>query len=175
MNFTISEVFCEVISGLAFFLTVAPLLYLANIADPIHPLLWAQQIDGGQALLLITGGYVFGVVLNVIGLPADDLLTKIGISGHTPPRASRKNFYKNATSHLLAYRTNAWNHYYCFRNLLIFSPFAVGLWSIHILIERGLPLALGVLIFGVISIVLLYKGVRSHADVYTDVTATYDD
>ncbi len=174
MKFTVSEIFCELVSSIGFIIAFFPVAMYANLVTLNKVTMWIASITATQLALVIFVAYLLGVLLNIIGLPADRLMRYIGISGQYPGESSSKLFFEKASSHLLNYRTNNWNHYYCFRNLFIFSTFGLALWAPIIFCENGW-------IAGVIFVVtmvlfggLLYLAVNEHADFYSEITKTFD-
>ena len=125
MKFAISEVFCEVISAIGFIVALLPALILFDVVDISSIQDSIRDVSGANVLSFLIAAYILGVFLNVLGLPFDRWLTKLGVTGQYPDASSSKLFFQKASSDLFNYRTNAWNHYYCFRNLLIFSPVAL--------------------------------------------------
>jgi hypothetical protein len=174
MKIALSEVFCEVVSAFGFVLTFIPVFLLLQVIEMNDISRWMSKIAGPDLLWIGVLAYILGVFLNIIGLPADIVLGRLGISGQNPPQESKRKFYTQASQDLFNFRTNAWVHYYCFRNLLIFCPFAFILWAWVACVHWGYLLAvfmgLGIAVLGV----LLYFAVKEHAAFYEEVTKTFD-
>ena len=173
MKFTLTEIFCEIISAVGFVLAIFPILvYLDLLAFEDAASLF-RDLTATKFLGIMAVAYVLGVFLDAFGLPIDDLLSKVKIEGQIPHKKSSKKFFKKASSDLFSYRTNTWNHYYCFRNLLVFYPLSVPWLHVVFCHYSGL-------VFGVFSIVYvavfvgLYFSVKSHAAFYGQVTETFD-
>lgn len=99
----------------------------------------------------------------------------LGIKGQEPAEPSKKLFYQKASSDLFNFRTNLWNHYYCFRNLLTFSPFGLCLW-IPVVYSHWGPWATAVFVIAFIGVGwILYLAVREHAAFYSEVTKAFDE
>lgn len=174
MKFTISEVFCEIVSAIGFIAAFIPILVLLNWVSLVDVADWVTSLKGANLLSFAFISYILGVVLNVVGLPADKFMKRLKITGQYPGESSRKLFYQKASSDLFNFRTNAWNHYYCFRNLLTFSPFAFILWGWVIYLHWGFWTSVVFAIVFIAIVRILYLAVREHADVYSDVTRSFD-
>jgi hypothetical protein len=173
MKFTISEVFCEVVSAIGFVVAFLPLLDLLGAISVDVVFESIGKTTGTDLLSYLLIAYVLGVFLNIVGLPADRFIKMIGISGQCPDQASSKNFYQKASSDLFNYRTNAWNHYYCFRNLLTFYPFALC-WIPIVYQYYGTTVFVAFLIAMAALGLILYLAVKDHAQFYSELTKTFD-
>ena len=174
MKFSISDVFCEVISGLFLLVSLLPfgiLLGLFSISDLMDLLKTLSAIDYALIFVIL---YVVGVFFDAFGLPADRILVKIGITKHTPDEESTKKFLKNATSDLFQYRWNAWLHYYCFRNILVLLPVFTVLWGLVILFNFGIKAAILFFVVCALSTLIMYFSVKQHAEFYDLITKTFD-
>ena len=174
MKFSISEIFCEVVSAFGFVGAFLPGLVLLDFVTVGDIADWVKSLTGTYLLSFVFIAYILGVFLNIVGLPADRLLDRLGITGPDTPESSRKRFYQQASSDLWDFRTNTWNHYYCFRNLLAFCPFAFFLWIPVIWIHSGFPAAAMFAIIFLPIVWLLYLAVKEHADFYSNVTRAFD-
>lgn len=174
MKFTISEVFCEIVSAFGFIAAFFPILLLLNLVSLSDVAEWITSFTGTKLVSITFVAYILGVLLNAVGLPADRLMERLGITGQYPGDSSSKKFYDEASSDLFNFRTNNWNHYYCFRNLLIFTPFGLGLWMPIVYIHGGLRAVITfVVLIGAIGW-LLYLAAKEHADLYSEITKAFD-
>lgn len=173
MKFTISEVFCEVVSAIGFVFALLPILICLDLTSLEEINSWVRGLTGTQILSLTFVAYVLGVFLNIIGLPMDEILKRIRITGQEPSAESSKKFYKNASSDLFAYRTNAWNHYYCFRNLLTFYPLSL-FWLPVIYQNFSAKVFTAAVVAMLITAAVLYYATKLHAEFYLSVTNTFD-
>ena len=174
MKFAISEVFCEVVSALGFVFALLPIAFYLDIVTPSEVVSFITTMTSAKLLSVVVASYVLGVFLNIIGLPADRVMKAIGITGQYPPDQSAKRFFQKATSDLFDFRTNVWNHYYCFRNLLTFSPFALCLWAPIVAKHQGNWTLFAFIAIFVVTVFILYRAVKEHADFYTSVTKSFD-
>ena len=173
MKFTISEVFCEVVSAIGFVLAFLPVLLCLDLIGLDKVVEWIASMTGTNLLSYLLVAYVLGVFLNIVGLPADRFMKLLKISGQFPDPASSRAFYQEASSDLFNFRTNAWNHYYCFRNLLTFYPFAL-LWIPIVFRYCETKVVITFCIAIIVLGVILYFAVKEHAEFYSDVTTTFD-
>lgn len=173
MKFTISEIFCEVISAVGFVVAMLPLLICLDLTTLESVRTWIMSMTGTNLLAYLLVAYIFGVFLNIVGLPADKLLSKFKFAGQEPNDTSRNNFYKNASAHLFHYRTNAWNHYYCFRNLLFFFPFSI-LWLPVLYEHVDKKVFVALILTLAITGVTLFFAAKQHLEFYWSVTKSYD-
>lgn len=175
MKFTVSEVFCEVVSAFGFIAAFLPIAFFLNWASLDSVATWITSMTATKLLSFILVAYILGVFLNIIGLPADRFMPIVGITGQEPDLSSKRRFYQEASSDLFNFRTNTWNHYYCFRNLLTFSPVGLCLWVPTVFLHWGLwATAVFVVVF-VVVVWILYWAVRDHANIYLQVTKTFDE
>lgn len=174
MKFTVSEVFCEVVSAIGFVLAFLPVLLLLNLISLDKVAEWITSLTGTSLLSFLLVAYILGVFLNIVGLPADRVMKLLRISGQYPDTASSRLFYQKASSDLFNFRTNAWNHYYCFRNLLTFYPLAL-LWVFVVNRYCETKVVIAFCIAIVALGVILYFAVKEHAEFYSDVTRTFDE
>jgi len=129
MKVAITEVFCEIITGLAVFCVAIPLFDWVSLvsfaeftsATKSH---WnAPTLTAACAAL-----YLVGLLFDAVGLMADGLLEKA--FGVDPPDATqRAAFWNHVSSHVLEYRNETWAYYFCYRNLLVLTAPAAVTWA----------------------------------------------
>jgi len=175
MKFSIEAVFCEVVSGIGFILTFLPIFICSGWINLIQIEQCIMKMEVASLVSFVLAMYILGVILNIIGLPADKLSKCIKLKEPTPTDESVKLFYKKASPELFNFRTNVWNHYYCFRNLLVFSPLALILWAIFGIIYWDAYVTIVFVIFFMFMIYILYHSVKEHANFYITVTEAFID
>lgn len=115
----LSQVFCEVVSGLAGMLILFGCLDVFNVQNVKSKLNWfAGDMSGTQATGLFVLAYLLGLIVDAFGLWFDRLIDRwIGIN--EPTDESLKAFYKGASRHVFGYWKEQWVYFSCYRNLLM--------------------------------------------------------
>lgn len=106
MKFTVSEVFCEVVNAIGFVLAFLPVLLCLDLISLDEVAEWITSMTNTDLLSYILVAYIFGVFLNIVGLPADRFMKLLGISRQYPDSVSSRRFYQKASSDLFNFRTN---------------------------------------------------------------------
>lgn len=128
MKFQLSEVFCEIISGLFLCSAFAGLFLLLGIltqAQLSSLCTVAFKLSSLPALLLAF--YIAGILFDPVGMLVDNLIEKT-LSVSSCSAEEKGIYYAYAPEHLVAYRHETWSYYFCFRNLLLLIPINSLLW-----------------------------------------------
>ena len=93
----ISEVFCEILGGVSVFVYLIPLidlLGLANLDESFHFI--ADNLSASGLAIVVVVAYLLGLLMDAVGLVADEMLFDKLHSEDPPTAANRKAFWKNA-------------------------------------------------------------------------------
>lgn len=130
MKVTITEVFCEIISGLMLLIVLSAIsiifgwIELSTLTNSHTEIFSAAPFAS-----LIVFSYILGIIFDPIGM-AFDLLIMRWLGGKRDSLTNEHNarFYQTVSNHVLSYRLETWAYYFCFRNLFVLLPLAVMLW-----------------------------------------------
>jgi len=173
MKVTITEVFCEILTGLATSLVVLTWLDWLHIVTFEQAWIAAKQCSGFATLAgVLIVAYLVGVVLDAFGLVFDSVFGNL-ICGDAPLAENIKGFWTTADDHVLGYRDNVWAYYFCYRNLFILV-FPAVIASIGTLWRRGYPgwtlcSALALIALGVV----LFFAMRTLLKLYYQITKSF--
>jgi hypothetical protein len=171
----LSQLFCEVLGGLAAILLLVGLLDLLGAID-------LQAFLGSHAdrlsLTALTGililSYLAGIVVDAIGMAFDGLpvvekhLMSVNSAGETEEvrKKNERSFVKSAPEHLFQYRKEQWAYYSCYRNLFILMPLGTTVWAWLAFKYELWQVALVVVAIGVLLTVVLWNTMKEMLDIY---------
>jgi hypothetical protein len=130
-DFNLTEVFCEVLSGLGLIFAAIPAFDLLGIYS-LKDVLAFLSAHASATLLATTlaAAYIIGLVVDALGLTIGELFLDKCINKDAPKPAENSGFWKGAQEHVFRYRDVQWAYYSCYRNLFcLFVPAGV-LWTI---------------------------------------------
>lgn len=175
MKVVITEIFCEILTGLfASFVGLAILDFLRVVTfeqvwEIAKPPVGFPFITG-----LLIAAYLLGVVLDAVGLVFDNIFDNL-ICADPPSSEQIGSFWKNSEAHVLAYRDNVWAYYFCYRNLFILTLPAI-VFGAGTLYRRGLPgwaffLAITLVAMGIV----FFLSMRTLLKLYYDITKSFEE
>lgn len=173
MKVAVTEIFCEVISGIALLLVVLAGLDWAGVLSLEKSLGTAA---GSINLTTLTGvliaAYLAGVVFDSVGL-IFDLFCSHWICDNGPTDQETKKFWTSVDSHVLNYKDQVWAYYFCYRNIFILLvPAAVcwcgALWNRGYVMGGWLALVSFIAFGGV-----LFGAMRSLLNLYYRITKSF--
>jgi len=125
----ITEVFCEILSGVAIMFYVIPFLDLIGVSYISQSFAFiAKNLSMPTIFGVLILAYIIGLVMDAIGLAVgecflDSLLCKVA-----PTKGERAAFWKNVSSHVLGYHDTQWAYISAYRNLAILTVPGGLLW-----------------------------------------------
>jgi hypothetical protein len=129
----VTQVFCEVLTGLAFLFVMLSVLSLTGfytVPDVARYAIGKLTVASLGAILVIA--YLLGTMMDAVGLALDQLFLDRLVVRTEPSEDDRAKFWKNVNQHVLAYREAQWTYFSCYRNLFIlFIPGSI-LWTLVI-------------------------------------------
>lgn len=165
----LTEVFCEVLSGVALIIVIIPLLDILDYSSLSNT--WAY-IECRTSLsnfgILIVFSYILGLLIDAIGLTfgewfLDDLIC------NKPTDFEMARFWQNVDSHVLSYRDTQWAYYSCYRNLfIIFFPGTV-FWTISVWKTLGWHFGLPTLSIFIAFEWILYRSMKALLKIYYNI------
>ena len=173
MKVAITEIFCEIITGLALTLVILACLDWPGIITFEDVLETVKSSFGVTSLTtVLIAAYLLGVVLDAAGLVFDNVFHKV-ICADEPSSEEVKNFWRTADAHVLAYRDNVWAYYFCYRNLLMLTIPAIICWfgSLWQRGLRGWACSVAVALVGM-GIVLFFS-MRTLLKLYYNITKSF--
>lgn len=163
----LSQVFCEVLAGLAAILLVVGILDISAIASTRECRDWGSKYATFAGLAgLFVGSYFIGLVVDAFGLVFDKLVTERWKSSREKRTKRNKKFYASAPEHVFAYWKEQWTYFSCYRNLfmLIVPGSVIWTWVVHI--HYGCRAALIILCLMVFLEVVLWFTIRDLYGLY---------
>jgi hypothetical protein len=127
----VTQVFCEVLTGLAFFFVILSVLSLTG-SHAVHDvaLYAASKLTIASLGAILVIAYLVGTMMDAVGLALDQLFLYRLVARDEPSEEERAKFWKNVNQHVLAYREAQWTYFSCYRNLFIlFVPGSI-LWTL---------------------------------------------
>lgn len=115
----LSQVFCEVVSGLAGICIFFGLLDALEVQAIKETVVWfGVNMSMPVASGLFVIAYLLGLILDAFGLLFDKLLDKcLGIAD--PTAVELKQFYLKVPNHVFGYWKEQWVYFSCYRNILM--------------------------------------------------------
>lgn len=171
MKLDIQSVFCEVIGGLGLIALIAGILVLTGNSSVAT--LTDRVVDGGGGLELagvLVAAYVAGVVVDAAGLVLDEYVL-YRLADRSATEAERRLFFQKVSAHVLEWRTNVWNYYFCFRNLLLLAVPNALVWTVVASRASWLAGAVTFILIGSVAVVLAVAS-KILLDLYQKVTIT---
>jgi hypothetical protein len=127
----VTQVFCEVLTGLGFLFVILSILSLTGSYTVRDVALYATSrltIASLGAILVVA--YLVGTIMDAVGLALDQLFLYRLVVKAEPSEDDRAKFWKNVSEHVLTYREAQWTYFSCYRNLFIlFVPGSI-LWTV---------------------------------------------
>jgi hypothetical protein len=173
MKLAITEIFCEILTGLATTLVVLTWLDWLNVICFKQVWITIKPYSGLATLTgVIIAAYLLGVILDAFGLVFDSLFDRF-VCADEPTPENKKGFWTTANVHVLSYRDNIWAYYFCYRNLLILLLPALiasfgSLWS-RKLTGWAWFTAIALVLLGVV----LFFSMRTLLKIYYDITKCF--
>ena len=174
MKFAITEIFCEILTGLfAGFVVLTWLDWLQTVTfeqvwQTVKPLLGLPTLTG-----VFIAAYLLGIVLDAVGLVFENVFCNI-ICVDEPSADQIKSFWKNAGGHVVAYRDNVWAFYFCYLNLfMLMLPAIVALFGT--LWRRGYPgwaWIITIILIG--TEIILFSSMRTLLKLYYNITKSFE-
>lgn len=128
MKFSLTEFFCELVSGIAVILGATGYLCSSGILRLRHTLRAALNHDNWPSLVFVlTAAFVAGLVADAIGMAFDRYFSS-KVCPTIPSAAQKKAFWKNSAKHVIAYREQQWAYYSLYRNLFLVTLAGAGGW-----------------------------------------------
>jgi hypothetical protein len=173
-DFNLTNIFCEVLSGLGIITFLIPLLDILNCYTLKETLTFiADKISLANFGILIFLCYILGLLFDAIGLVIGDLFLDNRANKDVPTQAQVADFWKNANSHVLDYRDIQWAYYSLYRNLFIISAPGSIVWAIAIWKNFNWYSALITqILFGVFEWILFYS-MKTLLKLYYTITKSY--
>ncbi len=173
-DFNLTNIFCEVLSGLGIITFLIPLLDILNcytLKETLAFIIDKTTLANFGILLFLC--YTLGLLFDAIGLAIGDLFLDDLSNKDTPTDVQISDFWKNANSHVLNYRDIQWAYYSCYRNLfIIFAPGSI-VWAIAIWKNFNWYSAIITLILlGVFEWILFYS-MKTLLKLYYTITKSY--
>ena len=146
----VTQVFCEVLTGLGFLLVVLGLFGLLGpyaVQEIVFYVGTKLTIASLGAILV--AAYLIGTIVDAIGLALDKLFLFGLVFKEEPSEIDREKFWKSVSAHVLAYREAQWTYYSCYRNLFIlFVPGSI-LWTMVVWKRTGI-------VWGIVAVVMFF-------------------
>jgi len=170
MKLNLTDVFCELISGVAIMLTVVPILDLLRVlrvSDAWQALLGSPNLTTLTVVLGVS--YMVGVIFDGIAMSSDTWLARWLKVPDVPHEAST-DFWRRVQPHVLSYRSETWAFYFCYRNLFLLLPVAAVAWSVWLLLHYSFCLAAFAFAALLGMAFLLSRGMREIYKLYNTIT-----
>ena len=170
----ISEVFCEILGGVSILVYLIPLidlLGLANLDESFHFI--ADNLSASGLAIVVVVAYLLGLLMDAVGLVADEMLFDKLHSEDPPSAANRKAFWKNAPESVIEYRDTQWAYFSAYRNLAIIGIPGGILWVLSIWCNYGVILGLIFFAIALISEYVLLRAARILITHYFNITKTW--
>jgi hypothetical protein len=153
-DFNINDVFCEIIGGLVFLLIIPPLLSICNshYSLPNTYIFFIQHLKLFNIVFLFTIAYVFGLMIDCVGLAIGELFLDKLIIKDDVTFMNKNDLWKNVSEHVLRYRERQWDFYCCYRNIFILLIPNFIIWTIACKPIVGLSW----LCYGIPTLVIFY-------------------
>lgn len=119
MQFSLTDLFCELVSGIAVLLGVAGFLSCLGVL-PLEQLVALAAHPGRwpSAVFVLTVAYVAGLVADAFGITFDKHYSS-KVCTDSPADEQKKAFWQNAAKHVVEYRDRQWAYYSLYRNLFL--------------------------------------------------------
>lgn len=171
MKFTITEIFCEILSGLAALgVAIGGLDWRGVVTLEQVRYNVAVGVNADSLLLIIGLAYIAGILIDAIGLVFDKYFIDYIAKG--PSREAIAKFYVSISSHMLAYRDNVWAYYFCYRNLLWLLVPGTAFWGLSLNKRYGADALVIVLLSGLAIGAILFIAVRELLKLYYEITGS---
>ena len=170
----LTEVFCEVMSGLALLITIIPLLDIlkySNLCDTISYI--SLNISLSNFGILIVVCYILGLLFDAIGLTIGELFLDNLVYKNLPSENEIKSFWQKITPHVLNYRDTQWAYYSCYRNLFIIFIPGTFLWTIVLWNSLHWYLGFLILIMFIILEFIFYFSMKVLLKIYYEITKSF--
>jgi hypothetical protein len=169
----ITQVFCEVLTGLGFLLVVFPVLVTVGPYN-FHEAIFAivrLSIAGLGAILV--SAYLIGTIVDAVGMALDQLFLNKFIHSSEPSEDDRAKFWRSVSQHVLAYRDAQWTYYSCYRNLFIlFIPGSI-LWTTFVWMQVGRSFGMLTAIGFILLEAAFFITMKSLVGIYSKITKSF--
>ncbi len=173
-DLSVTEVFCEVFSGLLLILFALP--WLSD--QPFLSLLEFYRsayatVTGTNIAVILICAYLLGLLIDGIGLLADKYIFDHVITWSPPTTEESRQFYQDTSEHVLNYRDTQWAYYSLYRN--VFLIVAAGAVSTLILVFNLWlwPQIIAFIVFIVVLEYGLFSVMQSLASLYHSITKSF--
>ncbi len=166
----ITEIFCEIISGIAgVFVAVLLLISIDVITfEQVREIATSNGdvLDFAGLLLVL---YLVGIVVDALGLFFDKVFGR-WICDDEPGEKEEAVFWNKVSEHVLAYRNHVWAYYFCYRNLFMLCIPAGILWPFALRgTGVGLQWILIPMLFALLLVTVLFVAMRELFKLYYEI------
>ena len=103
MKINLADIFCEVLSGLALFLNIIPLLDILDLATISKSLTYvSSKMTLSNVTVFVVACYVLGLLIDAVGLAFDRIFSFVLEDKSPPSYTQRSNYWKSVTPQVLA-------------------------------------------------------------------------
>ncbi len=163
----ISEVFCEILSGLASIAVIVPFLDLIHISDVSSTMVFiGKHLDGVTIATGIAVSYFLGLIMDAVGLSIGECFLDGFICRESPSSQQIGAFWKVVPAHILQYRDTQWSYYSMYRNLFLLLIPGCIFWLLVIWFHFGAIMGLSVLAVTVSLEIAFWKTMKSLLKIY---------
>ena len=169
----INEVFCEILSGFSILVCLIAFFDITGISCIKQSLsVIITQMNVATFGAVIVASYLWGLLMDVIGMAADDYIFEpLLCKDLTPPNESETNeFWKNVPLHVLSYRDTQWAYYSAYRNLSIIVIVGGILWAWSIKNNYGWWYSIFLIVVLVLFEFALLKTMKALLVIYIKIT-----
>ena len=169
----LSQVFCEVVSGLAgifIFFGLLDALEVQGIKDIVVWFGMNMSIPIATGLFVIA--YLLGLILDAFGLLFDKLIDKC--LGITEPTADElKQFYSKVPNHVFGYWKEQWVYFSCYRNILMCLIPGFLIWTYVAHKYWGMKAVLGVSLGSLVLGFALWESLKDLKTIYSKIPGRF--
>lgn len=170
-GFNVAKVFCEVLSGLAIMFFVIPLLDLIGTRSICESFtfIWknlSATTIGGTLIL----AYILGLVMDALGLAVGEWFLNGLLYKEEASENEKAEFWKNVSSHVLAYRDTQWTYTSAYRNLAILTVPGGVFWFLCVGKNYGWFSAIFVILGMIVMEVVFLKSIAELLKIYDRIT-----
>ena len=176
MKFSINEVFCEILSGLALLLISVVTADVFGWISAGSLLTDISSLGAVDIMGILIVGYLAGLFVDIFGFSVGNLfLDKLAVGSHTMKSCydSIKLYWASAQEHVFAYRELQWAYYSLYRNLLILL--ICGLVPIAVFL-KGVSGSIATIVFLILAILAgaaLFSSMRALIRSYYNIPAHF--
>lgn len=170
----LSQVFCEILGGLAGIFWALGALDLSGLYSVRDSWCWASKyasFSGLTAFLVFS--YLIGIIVDAFGLVFDKVITDHWELSKKHSGISRSEFYKSAEAHLFSYWKEQWTYFSCYRNLFMVMIPGLITWPLLVNKYLGCFAASVTFILSVIVAVVLWLAMQTLLKLYHCIPSHY--